>query len=254
MKTKILLSVIITILLAALVFPALANIASAAASNGAGSDRTDLEEQLLRATVRIKVESWVVRLDESGYDIDASTGHGTVTGGRFLITHNHFSVPLSILNRQANEASYGLVYLYDSRGNLLHKGPLLDFVVAREEMETLVLAHKEAGFFETLGFTSAAIGTEAFFAPGMEVAQVDWDGAKARIDWVQVKQVILEGGAPRLVLDDGVLPGASGGGIFLAGKHVANNWRLEEKIDGAGIVVQALTAAALNPQGMANLR
>ena len=177
-----------------------------------------------------------------------------MASGRYLITHNHFSVPLSILKQKASAGSYGVVYLYNSRGVLLHKGPLSDFKVAREGVETLVFAHKEIGFFDKLGFVSAQVATGTPPAPGMKVAQVDWDGSEARVDWVEVKTVIVDDGAPRLVLDDGVLPGASGAGIFWNGLHVANNWRLEEKMNGAGYVVAAVTAAALNPDGIADLR
>lgn len=42
------------------------------------------------------------------------------------------------------------------------------------------------------------------------------------------------------------LSGASGGEVFWAGKHMANNWRLEEKIDGSGTMVEVVTAAVLN--------
>lgn len=87
----------------------------------------------------------------------------------------------------------------------------------------------------------------------MEVAQVGWAGMTARVDWVKVQEVILDDGAPRLVLDDGVSPGASGGGIFYNGVHVANNWRLQETIETTGSAVEAVTAVTLNLAGILEL-
>jgi hypothetical protein len=254
-RTKTLLGALLSFIFLAITLPAIAKISYAADSQKSAGFRNIAEEQILHATVRIMVESWLVRQDESGYEIDRTVGHGTVIAGRYLLTHNHFGVPLSILQEQEESGSYAVVYLYNSQGQLLHKGPLTDYEVAHKGMETLVFAHKEAAFFENLGLSSAdfAAGPAPELQPGMEVAQVDWDGVTARVDWVRVKEIIVEDGAPRMVLDDSVLPGASGGGIFWNGVHVANNWRLEETIDGTGSVVAAVTTAALNPVGIAML-
>ena len=64
------------------------------------------------------------------------------------------------------------------------------------------------------------------------------------------EQVFLDNGVPRLVLADGVLPGASGGGIFFEGVHVANNWQLHERLGTDGALLQATTTAALNSQAL----
>lgn len=255
MRIKILL-IIIIIFGTILVVPTIINTASAAASDTREGARHELEEEILSTTVRILVESWVVRPDETGYDIHATLGHGTVMAGRYLVTHNHFSVPLSILQLQEDTGSYAVVYIYSSQGELLNKGPLTNFELAQNDVETLVFVHKQEGFFEELGFASAefAAWPSLGLEPGMEVAQVDWDGLTARVDWVEVQSVILEDGAPRIVLDDSVLSGASGGGIFWKGSHVANNWRLEERIDATGTVVEAVTAAALNSVEISNLQ
>ncbi len=207
----------------------------------------EMEEQILNSTVRITIESWVVAPDEGGYDIDHSVGHATVMDGRYLVTHNHFSVPLPDELAEGAEA-YGVVYLYDIRGRRLFKGPLSDFEMAVEAGETLVFAHKEAGFFEALGLRSAEFEswTSLSLESGMEVAQVDWDGETTRVDWVQVKELIIEAGAPRLILADGVLPGASGGGIFWQGIHVANNWLLQGVVSETGAITDAVTTVALN--------
>jgi hypothetical protein len=207
-----------------------------------------LEKQILDSTVRIKVDSWVVRPDESGYDINYSIGHGTVMEGRYLVTHNHFNLPLNIRVGEGDQGAYGVVYLYSSGGDLVYKGPLSDYELMVVGEETLVFAHREEGFFHRLGFISAAFETGASLPlePGMEVAQIDWDGATTRVDWVKVQMVNMSDGVPALVLDDGAIPGASGGGIFRNGYHVANNWRVEEKLDSAGEVIAAATTVALN--------
>jgi hypothetical protein len=36
--------------------------------------------------------------------------------------------------------------------------------------------------------------------PGMEVAQIDWDGAANYVDWVTIEDVITDSGTPRLKL------------------------------------------------------
>jgi hypothetical protein len=207
--------------------------------------RMELEEQILKSTVRIVIRTWVVSPDEKGYLMDNTLGHATLMGDRFLVTHNHFNVPLSI---RGDSEAYGQVFLFNAAGEKVFQGPLSDFVLVQEDLETLVFAYKEGGLFETLGFAPAAFidGTSIALEAGMEVAQVDWDGAVTRIDWTSIKEVILEDGVPRLVLADGAMPGASGGGIFHNGSHVANNWRLEERLESSGEVVSAVTTVALN--------
>lgn len=241
MSKKFLAGLFVVFVLSAIALSGMARIASAGALDAT-------EQQILAATVRFEIESWRVRPDEKGYDIDDTVGHGTVMNGRYLVTHNHFDLPLSILQRPGDEGSYGIIYLYDSRGELRHKGPLADFYLAAGDAETLVFGHKVGRFFAELGFASApfAAGSEVTLQPGMAAAQVDWDGRSSRVDWVSVEKVIVDGGLPRLVLADGVLPGASGGGVFIEGVHVANNWQLHERLGADGTLLQATTTAALN--------
>lgn len=213
------------------------------------------EQQILSATVRFVVESWMIRPDEKGYNVDRTMGHGTVMAGRYLVTHNHFDVPLSLLNRPGDQDSSSALFLYDSQGELLHRGPFADFRLAYRDTETLVFVHEEADFFTRLGVSSASFSTWTRLAlePGTEVAQVDWDSVVARVDWVNIEEAYLQDGTPRLVLDDGVLPGASGGGIFYEGVHIANNWRFSEQIDGSGSIVDVVTEAALNSAALVDL-
>jgi hypothetical protein len=225
------------------------------------------EEQILNTTVRILIETWLVADNEQGYIIDHSAGHATVTNGRYLVTHNHFSIALSI-RQQADAghdngasysganysgADYSVIFLYDTQGNLLHKSSLSDFEIIREEQETLILAHKQADFFDELGIESAEFKDwrSLPLEIGMEVAQVDWDGRTTRVDWATVQDIRLHNETPVLIIDDGARPGASGGGIFWNGYYVANNWHIEEKIDGVGDVIETITVGALNTDQIA---
>ncbi|MDX1616299.1 MAG: hypothetical protein R3300_18445 [Candidatus Promineifilaceae bacterium] len=215
---------------------------------------SELEQQILSATVRITLESWVLAEEGKGYETKSSTGHATVMNGRYLVTHNHFSLPLNSADAADSGASV-MVSLYDSGGELLFRGPLSAFDVVSVQEQTVVLAHKEEGFFEALGFRSATFqaATALPLEPGMTVAQIDWDGQQTRVDWVTIERVILDEGTPRLVLFDGATAGASGGGIFWQGVHVANNWGVGEYLGPAGEVIEAVTIAALNSAAVAGL-
>ena len=213
----------------------------------AGSCRR-AEEKILKSTVRIRVETWVVEENEKGYFVDVSVGHATVKDGQYLVTHNHFPIPLSILQQEGEPGVYSVVFLYDTQGRLVHKTPLTDFEVFQQKDESLVFAHKESDFLSELGFESAEFmdGRLVPGRAGMEVAQIDWDGQTSRVDWTTVQEMRLVGETPILVLDDGALPGASGGGIFWNGFHVANNWHVEERLAATGEVVGTTTIVALN--------
>jgi len=258
---KALLGSLAIIILLGIMTPAIAHIIDTTVIDNCGQPSIlntrhcrELEDQILNSTVRMMVESWVVNPGEEGYDISYSMGHATVMEDRYLVTHNHFNVPLNIRPREGDPESYTVIYLYNTSGEPLFKGPLSDFELAREDVETLVFAYKEKGLFEELGFSSAEF--EAWpslpLEAGMEVAQIDWDGTTTRVDWVKVQSVNVDEGAPRLVLADGVLPGASGGGIFLQGTHVANNWQLHEKVGAGGVVIEATSTVALNSDGILN--
>jgi hypothetical protein len=210
--------------------------------------RMMIEEQILASTVRIVIQNWHVDCDESGYNIDQSLGHATVMRGGKLVTHNHFSLPLSIRQPNAATEAWGLVKLLDANGRQLFQAPLSDFEIAWEDQETLVLAYADASQFEALGLRPAEFvaWTELSLEAGMEVAQVDWDGRTTRVDWTTVKEVILEDGAPMLVLEDGVTVGASGGGIFWQGKHIANNCHLRQMVDASDNILGAVTTVALD--------
>jgi hypothetical protein len=65
---------------------------------------------------------------------------------------------------------------------------------------------------------------------------------------VSVTDFTVENGVPRIVLADGAMAGASGGGIFWDGYHIANNWRVKRILDSIGERSSQITTAALNSQ------
>jgi hypothetical protein len=172
--------------------------------------------------------------------------------GRYLVTHNHFSVPLSMLKNVKNNGT-AAVSMYKANGErIILEAPPTVFTVVVEDPETLVLdfGTNDAGqgFFEMLGMPSAKFKArqDLQLQPGMEVAQIDWDSTTAHVDWVRVNDLDMVDGAPTLELDSFVTPGASGGGVFWQGYHIANNWATVTILDEAGSVVRQFSRTALN--------
>jgi hypothetical protein len=208
----------------------------------------EMEQRILAATVRIELQGWSVADGESGYNIDYTVGHATIRDGRYLITHNHFRIPLSIRSQNGESEVYTTVTLFDSSGELLFKGPISDFELAWEDPQTLVFVYKGEELFQDAGIVSAEFSdwSSIPLKAGMEVAQVDWDGTTTRVDWTTVQEVDVEDGVPRLVLADDVTLGASGGGIFWQGIHIANNWLLVQHYGTSGTLTDTTTKVALN--------
>lgn len=206
-----------------------------------------VEADILRSTLRLHLQVWRVKADESGYDVDESIGHATLRDGRYLVTHNHYAL-LEQAGLPDNSIS---VALFDSNGRYLFSLPLIDFNVTLEADETLVFEMKSDYMVAQLAAAGIQSATFADWRSlqlqaGMQVAQVDWDGLVSRVDWPTVVEVITEEDVPRLVLDDGVTVGSSGGGIFWNGVHIANTWRMIEYLDSAGNITNATSVAPLN--------
>ena len=97
------------------------------------------------------------------------------------------------------------------------------------DRESVVLDFGEKdgrGVFEDAGFSSAEFRETSLTAlqPGMEVAQVDWDGWSSHIDWTTIEAVTTVSETPIVKLSDCIRSGASGGGLFWQGVHIGNNW------------------------------
>jgi hypothetical protein len=210
-------------------------------------NRALIEEQILISTVRLEIESWTVRDGEAGYDLDVKASHATVKDGRFLVTHNHFSTAFRE-QPGIREETYRSVRLSNTNGEVVFQGPLSDFGVVWEDAETLVIEHKDAALFSKLGFDSAEFEEWSTLSlqPGMEVAQIDWNGSITWVEWTTIEAVQVEEDVPVLVLDGDIMIGASGGGVFWQGIHGANHWTVRQELDASDTVVGSITKAALN--------
>lgn len=216
-----------------------------------------IEQQILDSTLRIEMQAWLEVAGGSGepgtrsFAKATGNGHATIRDGRYLVTHNHFGIPLPAL--ESGEAFvFGTVTIYTAVGEEvaldLNENP---FAVIAIDQETLVFDFGTVdgqGAFAAVGLPSATFKCweELTLRPGLEVAQVDWDGSKTFVKWVTIEEVITDDGPAKLILSGGLAPGASGGGVFFRGQHIANNWQLVEFINENGQVFNQVNTAALN--------
>ena len=211
------------------------------------------EEEALATTVRIQMSGWVASAEENTATwtrLETEMGHGTVKDGRYLITHNHYQMPFDLL---AAGRITGLVSLFTSAGEpILSKADINIMRVAYEDSQTLVLDFQTEtgeGLFDSLSIPSAdfMIWTNLSLQPGQEVAQIDWDGTTAHVDWVEIQMVTTDGETPKLELNNFNAIGSSGGGVFWQGYHIANNWR-RTTVNGSEetAVPNQFSSAALN--------
>ena len=217
----------------------------------------EMEQKILDATVRIVFHGSIEI--EDGYDviqIKGTVSHATVRDGRYLLTHNHFGIPLSrlqIYNRYANRSFTGVsVYRLDGTAVLDH-APLDVFTVVREKGETVLLDFgtiAEEGYFEHVGVASAEVAQvdTARLTPDTEVALIDWDEqSRTRVVWARIQTVYQERGLSLMQIDHFIGMGASGGGVFLHNQHIGNNWaRIIETDQNTGSVSQQFSIVALN--------
>jgi hypothetical protein len=212
-----------------------------------------LERQILTTVVRYEI--YGPSTDGNGRQAEG-LGHGTVKDGRYLVVHNHFGVDLISFKSNSQE---GVVTMYTGIGDLfLWKAHAPIFTVV-EESEILVLdfgtSRSGEGFFDSMGIQSARFDSwqEASPSTGQIVAQVTWDGRRSDVAWSAIDEVILKGTTPRIVLSNTLLPGASGGGVFLDGVHVGVNWQRGRHRGETGNVLQQFSTAALNTQVIADV-
>ena len=209
----------------------------------------EMEAQILAATVRLEVDLLEAHAD-GGYEIVKRTlGHATVMAGRYLVTHNHYSLTLENLN----DGKLRRLSAYAPDGSVLvQDAPFHVFDVLVAEPQTLVLdfgTYAGQGALAYNGLASAEFGQAQALGvqPGAEVAQVTWDGTETTVQWVRVADVRSDDGTPVVALDSVAEKGASGGGVFYEGYHVGNNWyRATEEQATTGEVLRRYTVAALN--------
>ena len=212
----------------------------------------DLEERILAATVRIELLGWRGTGDERTPMALANRAHATIKDGRYLVTHNHFEPSLT-----RPGGRYSAVSLYRANGEiLLSQAPITAFTVVAGDAETLVLEFVDEagnGLFEALGMPSAqfAAGEAIELRPGMEVAQINWNGRATEVQWVGIDRVITDSDTPRLEVHSLIEQGSSGGGVFWQGTHVANNWfRVITREADRGQILDTYSMAALNTPGI----
>lgn len=209
-----------------------------------------LEQQLLASTVRLEWQRWRVNDNSPGYTLlEVAKGYGTIKEGRYLVTHNHAGMPLTA----AEDGIFVTLSIFTTGGDpiLLYKR-LNRITITEPSPETLLLdfgTYGGQGLFESNGLPSAKFRSweSAPLQPGLEVAQIGHDGSTVKVDWVTIDRVILQGDTPRVELANFVRPGASGGGVFWNGYHIANTWTQVTVCDSSsGAVVGQHSVAALN--------
>ncbi|MBK7893717.1 MAG: hypothetical protein WAS33_20695 [Candidatus Promineifilaceae bacterium] len=206
------------------------------------------EQLMLDATVRVAVETWLVNEGERGYTILKSEGHGTVVNGRYLITHNHHTIPLSLSETGLDPDIYTRLFIFNAAGELIHTLPFTDFQIGLREPQMLLLVYvgeKEDQPFGTAGLGIEAMGTAVPLA-GTEIAQIDWDGSTTHVVWTEVTAVYPQHNPPCLELASQPQFGASGGGIFWQGQHIGNNWLKGTRTNAASSASCQYSKAALN--------
>ncbi len=208
------------------------------------------EAYYLERTVRLELWHMIDQDGTRGECVDVS--HATVMDGRYLVTHNHFPVPLThLLGGSGDNAIRASVYR--TNGEMVLKDmPPTAFSLVMANDQTAVLDFFEyagQGLFEAVGVPSAmfASGETIRFVVADELAQVDWDGESAHIDWVHLRQMVRDDGTPCLMVDNFVGQGASGGGVFWNGYHIGNNWTRVTELDiREGTIFDQFTVVALN--------
>jgi len=217
----------------------------------------DLAADILAATVRIEMHTQYVS-QEYSY-IQVRTSHATIMGGRYLVTHNHFKFSL-IETAARGEEGHLAISLRRADGTLiLDQATLSSFQIVYADPQTLVLEFlndQGSGLFSALGLPSAdfAAGRAVQLQPGMELAQVDWDGEQAQVEWAPIEVLYLEATIPQLQMANFVRFGSSGGGVFWQGQHIGNNWARDlEENPLTGEVIRKYSIIALNSAAVVDL-
>jgi hypothetical protein len=216
-----------------------------------------LEQAILATTVRLELTRWQDVDGRAGEYITGGNSHATVMDGRYLVTHNHFGEMLTAMQNQGIPGEQIRLTLYKTNGEvILADVPITILTVVAQDSQTLVLdfnAYGTEGLFAALGLPSAqfAAGQTLPLQPGLEVAQIDWNGQTSHVRWTQIESVAEVNGTPQLKLATPVAQGASGGGVFWNGYHIANNWS-RGSIQGidSGVVTDQYSVAALNSLGV----
>jgi hypothetical protein len=218
-----------------------------------------IEAQILAVTVRIEMQGWNLI---GGHQLPLTKGgksHATIVGGRYLVTHNHFSHSLTEGAPLDGEGYTGISIRTTMGVLVVDNAPLSSFTIVHIDPQTLVLEFTDKngqGLFEKMGLPSAQVidWKSVNWEVGMELAHIDWNGEKAHVDWVIVDNIITDGQAPHVQVDNYAMKGSSGGGAYSNGMHVGNVWARNLEIDPTtGEVTRRYTMIALNSLRMGDL-
>ncbi len=220
---------------------------------------TDLEAQILAATIRIELLTW--EITDGQHKQLLTESHATILDGKYLVTHNHFEHSLTEqVEEFGDKDGYSAIWLRTTDGRLiLEYEALSSFTVAYDDAEILVLAFVDEngkGLFEAANLPSVEFADmeSIYLDEGDELAQIDWDGETAHVDWVRVDNVNLVDNTPQIQVNNFPLEGSSGGGVFLNGIHVGINWMRNTKMNqDTGEITQRYSIIALNTAALVDL-
>lgn len=202
-----------------------------------GSERVQAtSDEILASTVRIMIYSSIMYVEGHGYLILNGNGYATIKDGRYLVSHNHYNETVFSMLQAGDPDNLLFINVYDAKGGILLQVPAQTVTVALAEGETSVWDFGQVdgvGVFASLGLPSAQFmtGQRLALQPGMEVAQIDWDGHTSYVTWTTIEAAKDVSDIPALKLTSCIRDGASGGGLFWQGIHVGNNWSRSPECD-----------------------
>lgn len=189
------------------------------------------EKDIMNSTVKIVVEGEIFDPSVRRWIPVSGIGHATLMDGGYLLTHDHFQA-FNLLENTPNAYPHIQITLYvagepesrDSRILAPASLKAFDMLLFDDAPETRVIRVRlpEEIFSYSGIFPAEFSGGTANLYPGQEVAQIDWDGTSAHVDWTTINSVDEIKGI--ITLNNRIRPGASGGGIFLGGTHIGNNY------------------------------
>lgn len=215
-----------------------------------------LEQDILDSTVRLVLYTKIMHIEGFGLGILGGNGHATVMDGRYLVTHNHYDETIMSLLRQSDPDDLVTIGLYDVNGKTILRvtGQAVLALIVDNEAVVLDFGEKDGiGLFDSLGLRSAEFVAKPPIPlrSGMEVAQVDLEGSKSRVNWVSIEAIIQESETTLVQTSGCINPGASGGGLFWQGYHIGNSWSTStDCIDGLSDDGIHYSIAALNSRSV----
>ena len=213
-----------------------------------------MEAEILASTVRLLMFTPLMQVEGSGYRIVSGMGHATIKDGRYLVTHNHYEQTLTTMLLQGDPENLITVNIFDTNGEMIFQLPGRALSMSIVDRETVVfdLGEKDgSGFFDAYGLPSARFLAQPSVSlkPGMQVAQIDWDGNASHVDWVSITTETTQSGIQIIQVSNCVMKGASGGGVYWQGQHIGNNWSRSPNCDqDLAAESPSHTSVALNSQ------